>query len=70
MTIKDATEYLTKELKLKSPQRMRNLTSKKLYVKEEEDMLLSQFDQFQEGGARIQMEEGRYATLKECALRV
>jgi len=41
MTIKTLTDYIIKEMNLKSPQRIRNLTTKKLYVKEEEDMILS-----------------------------
>lgn len=62
MTIKSLTEYLTREMKLKAPRRLRNLTTKKLYVREEEDKVLNEFEQFQEGGARLQIETGRYAT--------
>ena len=43
MTIKTLTEYIVKELSLKAPMRIRNLTNGTLYAKEEEDMLLTHF---------------------------
>lgn len=46
MTIKSLTEYLAREMKLKGPRRLRNLTTKKLYIKEEEDLILNTFEQF------------------------
>ena len=52
-TIRTLTDYLTKELCLKPPQRMKNLADQKLYTKEEENKLLCDYESFKEGGARI-----------------
>ena len=50
--------------------RMRNLTDGTLYATEDLDTLLKEFGQFQEGGARIQLESGRYCSKDEIPLRV
>ena len=70
MTIADLTFYLTKELDLKLPQRIRNLVTNKLYNQEDMDSLLNTYEMFQEGGARCQLEAGRYAANNEIAVRV
>jgi len=49
---------------------MRNLTKGRLYATEDLDTLLKDFEQFQEGGARITLESGRYCSKDEIALRV
>lgn len=49
---------------------MRNLTFKRLFVKEELETVLRNYPDFLEGGARIEIEEGRYPTLHEIALKI
>lgn len=44
MTIADLTEKICKELHLKQPQRLLNLTSNRYYTKEDEFKLLSAFE--------------------------
>ena len=58
MTIGKLTEYLKKEMHQadNGPFRLKNLTTNKLYCKEEEGMILSHFELFQEGGVRLQLE--------------
>lgn len=63
MTISDLTKYIIKEFHLVGNYRLRNLTSGALYTSADCDSLLTSFEQFNEGGARIQIEQGRY--LKE-----
>ena len=40
------------------------------YTKEDVGSLLKNFEQFQEGGARIALESGRYCAQNEIAIRV
>ena len=70
MTIKDLTDKICKELFLKQPQRLLNLTNNRYYTKEDESMLLSAFEQFNEGGARIEVHEGRYCSENEISIEV
>ena len=70
MTIKDLTDFLIEKMGLKGPYRMRNLTKNQLYTKEEIDIKLEKFEQFQEGGARICLEKGKYITRAEVSFRV
>jgi hypothetical protein len=53
MTIGDLTSMLVREMGLKGEHRLRNLTSNRLYTKEEVDTKLSKFELFQEGGTRL-----------------
>jgi len=50
--------------------RIRNLSNKRHYATEDLDTLLKDFKQFQEGGARLTLESGRYCSKDEIALRV
>jgi len=49
---------------------LKNLYKNKMFALEEMDTLLRNYEDFVEGGARIQIEEGRPPTLHELALKV
>ena len=49
---------------------MRNLVTSKIFVQEEVNNRLRAFDQFVEGGARVQLEVGRPTTLAEICVTV
>ena len=55
---------------LKPPQRLRNLFHNRLFVKEELDTTLRNYPDFLEGGARVQIEEGRFPTMAEIVIKV
>lgn len=44
MTIKDLTDKICKDLFLKAPQRLLNLTTSNYYTKEDENKLLKEFE--------------------------
>jgi len=69
-TVADLTAYICKEFFLKPPQRIRNLTANRFYNKEDEGKLLKEFEQFREGGARVQIEEGRCCSEGEISFSV
>jgi hypothetical protein len=50
--------------------RLRNLCSNKLFCEEEQGVTLRSIEMFQEGGARVQLEEGRPPTLSEICVTV
>ena len=50
--------------------RLRNLCSNKLFAEEELNQTLRSFEMFREGGARVQLEEGRAPTLSEICVTV
>ena len=68
--LRELTDFLTKTYKMQEPCRLRNLTSGKLFVREELDTPLRNYPDFVEGGARVQIEEGRYPTMVEIVIRV
>jgi hypothetical protein len=49
---------------------LRNLTFSRLFVREELETPLRNYPDFMEGGARIQIEEGRYPTMAEILIKV
>ena len=55
---------------MEEPCRIRNLNNNKLFVREEEDTPLRNYEDFLEGGARIQIEKGRSPTMAEIVIRV
>ena len=62
--------FLFEKLKLQGTYRIRNLTYKRLFVLQELETPLRNYPDFLVGGARIQIEEGRYPSLQELALKV
>ena len=69
-TIGDLTEHLKKEFGVGGSYRIKNLQKDKLYAKEELGMLLKNFEQFVEGGARLTLESGEYCSITEVAVKV
>jgi len=69
-TVQTFTDYLIKDLNLRGNYRIRNLSSRKFYSTEDLDKKLNEFDSFQENGARINLEVGRYCLSTEKAVRV
>lgn len=69
-TIADLTQILKTELKKDGPHRIRNLQLNTLYAKEDELMLLKNFEQFVEGGARLTLESGHYCSIIETTLKI
>ena len=69
-TLQQLTDFLTTQMSLEAPQRLRNLQHNRLFVKEELETQLRNYEDFQEGGARIQIESGRYATMAEMTVKV
>jgi len=51
-------------------QTVANLTANRFYNKEDEGKLLKEFEQFREGGARVQIEEGRCCSEGEISFSV
>lgn len=69
-TIGDLTELLKKQFGVEGSYRIRNTQRNKLYAKEEVGMLLKNFEQFVEGGARLTLESGEYCSITEVAVKI
>ena len=69
-SLRELTSFLIKENQLEEPYRLRNLTTNRLFVKEELETPLRSYPDFLEGGARVTLEEGRYPTIEELAIKV
>lgn len=69
-TVQTFTDYLIKDLKLKGNYRIRNLSTRKFYYTEDLDKKLNEFLQFQQNGAQIKLESGRYCLSTEKSVRV
>ncbi|CDW84271.1 ubiquitin carboxyl-terminal hydrolase 40 [Stylonychia lemnae] len=68
-SLQQLNEFIVEQQKLEQPQRMRNLTTSRLFVKEELETQLRNYPDFQTGGARIQMEAGRYPSFQEIVIK-
>ncbi len=69
-TLQELTDYILKEKQLEPPYKLRNLTTQRLFVKEELDTKMRSYQDFQIGGARVQLEYGRYPSMSEIVVLV
>lgn len=69
-TLQQLTDYILAEKKLEPPFKIRNLTTNRLFVREELDTKLRSYPDFQIGGARVQLEYGRYPSMSEMVILV
>ena len=71
-TIKRLLTFLEEQYDLdtKNAHRLRNLKDNRIFHQEEMDTKLKAYEDFKEGGTRIQVELGRPTTLAEIAISV
>ena len=69
-TLSELLPFLKEKFNLEGEHRLRSLTEKKAFCKEEMDSKLRQYEEFREGGARVQIEQGRPTTMAEISLKV
>lgn len=69
-TLQHLHDYLVEKMRLQGNYRMRNLTYKRIFSIEELSIVLRTLPDFLEGGARVQMEEGKYPSLHQVAIKV
>jgi hypothetical protein len=69
-TLQELTDYLLTERGLSPPYKLRNLTTSRLFVREELDTKMRSYPDFEIGGARVQLEYGRYPSMSEMVVLV
>lgn len=69
-TLQQLTDYLIQQKGLEAPYKIRNLTTNRLFVREELDTKLRSYPDFEIGGARVQLEHGRFPSMSEIVVLV
>jgi hypothetical protein len=69
-TLQDLVDFIIAQKALEPHYKLRNLTTSRLFVKEELDTKLRSYPDFEIGGARVQLEYGRFPSMSEIVVLV
>ena len=69
-TVQQLLDYILTMKSLEPPHKLRNLTTSRHFVREELETKLRSYEDFREGGARVQLEYGRLPTMSEMIVNV